>query len=116
MRFPQATRREGKAGEASFTLRADAGLLAFRGHFPGNPILPGVVQVDWAIHFAVEAFGPLGGFRSIEQLKFMDIIHPDETIDLQLAFDPAKGDLRFGFHGPSGRKSAGIIRFAQGGN
>ena len=37
---------------ATLTLRlhADAELFWFRGHFPTLPILPGVAQLDWALH------------------------------------------------------------------
>ena len=63
----------------TFTLAMDPDLTAFQGHFPGHPVLPGVVQVDWAVRFGSEAFGPLGRFRAIEHLKFQDPIRPGGT-------------------------------------
>jgi 3-hydroxymyristoyl/3-hydroxydecanoyl-(acyl carrier protein) dehydratase len=97
---------------ASFTLAMDADLQAFQGHFPGHPILPGVLQVDWAIRFGAEAFGPLGRFRGIDQLKFQGLIQPGEVLELQLEFEPARGRLRFTYLAGPQRKSSGVILFA----
>ena len=101
--------------EESFTLAMDADLAAFQGHFPGNPILPGVVQVDWAIRFGAEAFGDLGCFRGIGQLKFQDLVRPGEVLELRLGFDPGHGRLRFRYLAGSARKSSGVILFARHG-
>jgi len=98
--------------EESFTLAMDADLAAFRGHFPGNPILPGVVQVDWAIRFGVQAFGDLGRFRGIDHLKFQDLVRPGEVLELKLSFDPGHGRLRFRFQAGSAKKSSGVVLFA----
>lgn len=98
--------------EASFTLALDAELTAFQGHFPGNPILPGVVQVDWAIRFGTEAFGDLGRFWAIDHLKFQDLIRPGGTVELQLGYDPAHG-LRFKYLAGPAKKSSGVIRFTR---
>jgi len=113
MRFPRSARAEpaGPDGSVTFALDLDPGLLGFQGHFPGNPILPGVVQVDWAVHFGTEAFGPLGAFRGVEHLKFTEIIRPGEALTLTLALDAARETLRFSLQGGAGRKAAGVLRF-----
>ncbi len=104
----------GEPLEARLLLELGPDLLAFQGHFPGFPILPGVVQVDWAIRFGEELFGPLGSFEGMEQLKFLDLVRPGERPELHLAFDPDRGRLRFVYQegDPPRRKSAGTIRFA----
>ena len=99
--------------EPVFTLLMEADLTAFQGHFPGHPILPGVVQVDWAVRFGTEAFGDLGRFRAIEHLKFQELIRPGETLELHLGFDPGLGRLRFRYLAGAARKSSGVILFAR---
>ena len=107
--LPPVLHRSGQ----TFTLAMDPDLTAFQGHFPGHPILPGVVQVDWAIRFGAEAFGPLGGFCAIEHLKFQDPILPGEPVQLHLDYDPGPGRLRFQYRAGSVRKSSGVIQFAR---
>jgi 3-hydroxymyristoyl/3-hydroxydecanoyl-(acyl carrier protein) dehydratase len=74
-----------------------------------------VVQVDWAIRFGAEAFGDLGCFRGIGQLKFQDLVRPGEVLELRLGFDPGHGRLRFRYLAGSARKSSGVILFARHG-
>ena len=97
--------------EEVFTLSLDPELLAFQGHFPGNPILPGVVQVDWAIRLGNRVFSGLGPFQAITHLKFLDIIRPLEVLELSLVLDPDRRKLRFHYSGAAGRKASGIIVF-----
>lgn len=113
MRFPASARATsaGPDGAITFALVLDPGLLGFQGHFPGNPILPGVVQVDWAIHFGLEAFGALGPFQGVEHLKFMEVIRPGEDLTLTLALDAARENLKFSYQGGGVRKASGILRF-----
>lgn len=60
-------------------------IVFFNGHFPGNPILPGVVQVDWAIDFAAQFIGiKKENIGEISQLKFTKVILPDTTLFLSL--------------------------------
>lgn len=109
--MPTVVRHE-SGEEELFVLALEPDHLVFQGHFPGNPILPGVIQVDWAIRLGTEVFGPLGEFQGISNLKFMSIIRPLENIELRLTFDREAGKLRFRFDGPMGRKSAGVIFFS----
>jgi 3-hydroxymyristoyl/3-hydroxydecanoyl-(acyl carrier protein) dehydratase len=112
--LPTVVRRESGAEEL-FVLTAKSDHPAFQGHFPGDPILPGVIQVDWAIRFAIEAFGPLGDFQGLSNLKFMSIIRPEEILELRLTLDRAAGKLGFRFDGPTDRKSSGVVIFSVGG-
>lgn len=67
-------------------LKVPANLDYFPGHFPVQGILPGVVQIDWVVHFARQYFSPLGRFAKMEVLKFQQIILPDSEIHMQLTY------------------------------
>lgn len=110
--LPTVVRRESGAEEA-FVLALEPDHLVFQGHFPDNPILPGVIQVDWAVRLGVEAFGPLGDFQGISNLKFMGLVRPEEPLTLFLTFDPSSGKLGFRYEGQNERKSTGVIHFAR---
>lgn len=94
-----------------FAFEVEAAHPAFLGHFPGRPVLPGVVQLDWALRMGREAFGPLGPFQALEHLKFQAVIGPEEPLELRLAWDPAARELGFTYQGPGGLKSSGFARF-----
>ena len=109
--FPRSLRPlPGDRGGFAFEVESDH--PAFQGHFPGQPILPGVVQLDWALRLATATFGPLGAFQSIEHLKFQATITPMEPVDLRLTWEAGPRQLGFEYAGPSGRKSNGFARFA----
>jgi 3-hydroxymyristoyl/3-hydroxydecanoyl-(acyl carrier protein) dehydratase len=95
-----------------YTFRVNAMHTAYDGHFPDHPILPGVLQIDWAIRLGVRTFGNLGTFKGMEHLKFQSGITPGEAIEIQLTWDAAKGELGFAYTGPSGPKSSGIACFS----
>ena len=40
--------------ESTLTLNVSADITDFKGHFKRFPILPGVTQIDWALHYAVQ--------------------------------------------------------------
>jgi 3-hydroxymyristoyl/3-hydroxydecanoyl-(acyl carrier protein) dehydratase len=77
------------------TLKVQASLDYFKGHFPGTPILAGVVQLDWAVNFAYDHLNLLSTtVKQVEVLKFKEMIHPDQIIDLSLI---RKSDHKFLF-------------------
>jgi len=109
MPMPAAT-GPGPGPDAVFTFFLEEGHPAFQGHFPGNPVLPGVLQVDWAIRWATEAFGPLGTFLGLERVKFLEAIRPLETVDLRLV-RTRPGELTFTYLSGAARKGSGTLRF-----
>ncbi len=89
--------------EVRLSLEIPADLYWFRGHFPGFPILPGVVQLDWAIAFARQYLDlPLRSGRRF-QVKFNAVIGPGDRLSLKLAHLAAKGQLQFEYAQEDGR-------------
>lgn len=83
----------------------------FEGHFPGHPILPGVVQVDWAAELGKSYLGLAGRFKKLEAVKFHEFILPDSRVKLTLSYRPDKGKLYFTFDGDGCKHSSGRIVF-----
>ena len=106
MAIPATLLRRSEAG-AVFALNLAPELEAFQGHFPGDPILPGVVMVDWAIRLAEEHCGPLGPFRGLAQIKFLAPVRPGDAVELSV--EPAPGRLAFTYQCGSERKASGTV-------
>jgi len=90
-------------------LNVPACLAWFDGHFPDDPILPAVVQVDWAIHFGAGPGRARDLFAGLSRLKFHSVIGPDTV--LRLTLSRSAGTQQFTFESRAGVHSTGRIRF-----
>ncbi|MBD3905925.1 3-hydroxyacyl-ACP dehydratase [Chryseobacterium sp. Ch-15] len=59
----------------------------FKGHFPGNPVTPGVCMMQIVKELTEEFTGKKLFLKSASNVKFMAIINPFETPDLTLQLD-----------------------------
>ena len=76
-------------------IKIPAGLVYFAGHFPGQPILPGVTQLAWVETFGKIFFNISNPFSHMEVVKFKKIIRPDDLITMTLIWKPETGKLYF---------------------
>lgn len=53
------------------------------GHFPGRPIVPGVVLIERVLEAIETTHGPLGTLR-LPQVKFAQPLQPDEIARIEL--------------------------------
>jgi 3-hydroxymyristoyl/3-hydroxydecanoyl-(acyl carrier protein) dehydratase len=87
-------------------------LLYFRGHFPNFAILPGIVQLDWAIQYGRQHF-PLGAVSPATiKIKFRKPIRPNHRVTLSLKHLRARASLEFSYTDAEGACSSGQIGFA----
>jgi 3-hydroxymyristoyl/3-hydroxydecanoyl-(acyl carrier protein) dehydratase len=57
---------------------------AFAGHFPGTPIVPGVLLLAEAIDRLAGGAAPLLDCSRILSAKFLRPVHPGEVVDVEL--------------------------------
>lgn len=66
------------------------------GHFPGRPLVPGVVILDRVVAAIEAEHGPVGAMR-LPQVKFVQPLAPDETAEITLEAAPVGDDTRWRF-------------------
>ncbi|UVE18284.1 acyl-CoA synthetase family protein [Pseudomonas sp. LS44] len=97
-------------GEWQLELEVPLDLAHFSGHFPTVPVLPGVVQIDWAQQLARRLIADLPPrFAGMEVLKFQQLVRPGDRLQLSLRFDAARGKLYFAFRSGTATCSSGRI-------
>ncbi|WP_335975133.1 AMP-binding protein [Acinetobacter calcoaceticus] len=60
-------------------------LACFKGHFPTQPIYPGVGQIGFLQYFAKSIWSDLNWCQGYEQLKFQNLIRPYAIVQLKLS-------------------------------
>lgn len=93
--FPQVKHVEQNDEQVVLSLVIPADLYYFEGHFPDAPILAGVVQVHWVMHYIEKYFDlSVEEHVSIDALKFQVIIAPSYEVTLTLK---KISDIKIGF-------------------
>lgn len=82
------------AGKATYAIALDAGHPIYAGHFPGNPITPGVVILQIVSELAERALGRGLQAREFVNVKYLAVLspaeHPRVAVELQLTEDGSK--------------------------
>ena len=83
----------------TYKVRGDEFFL--QGHFPGNPVVPGVIQCEMlaqacCVLFAEELSG--GGtpfYTSLDKVRFKRPVRPGDTVEMRCRLTRSRGAFRF---------------------
>lgn len=72
----------------------------FQGHFPGNPIMPGVLQIEAMAQCSApilctmpEYKGKLTLFAGVDNVRFKNIVRPGDRLDMYVEMTKVKGPI-----------------------
>jgi 3-hydroxymyristoyl/3-hydroxydecanoyl-(acyl carrier protein) dehydratase len=99
--------------EVRIAVGVPAGLFWFRGHFPEYPVLPGVVQLDWAIRWGRQHFALSSTLQpATVKVKYREVIRPEDRLTIVLGWNAAQRRLGFEYRGGEQLRSSGQVSFA----
>ena len=111
VRLPEIIDQQMIDDEAKIQCHIQKELIYFDGHFDGNPVVAGIVQVHWAEAFGRRLFAFSGKFKSLEAVKFQQVIVPEMQVVITLKYDEASKKLIFKYVSDKGIHSSGRICF-----
>ena len=72
----------------------------FQGHFPNNPVMPGVLQIEAMaqcsapILLTMDKFkGKLALFAAMDNVRFKGIVRPGDRLDMRIELEKLKGPI-----------------------
>lgn len=72
----------------------------FQGHFPNNPIMPGVLQIEALAQTAAPIIltldqykGKLALFAGVDKVRFKNIVRPGDRFDMEVRLIKVKGPV-----------------------
>lgn len=85
-----------KDGLANWQIELNPNHEIFEGHFPGNPITPGVSMIQIIKEISEELLGKSLFMESSDNVKFMAIINPetDPILDLEIKIEEREGKYK----------------------
>ncbi|WP_318385720.1 hydroxymyristoyl-ACP dehydratase [Enterobacter sp.] len=117
MKPHEIERHQPTPAQAHIVLHLDPDLFWFRGHFAVQPLLPGVAQLDWAMHYATTLLAPDFRFHSLQNVKFQAPLLPGYVVTLTLAWQAERQMLSFSYQYHAGEArhtaSSGKIRLCR---
>ena len=84
-------------------------LAYLEGHFPGLPIVPGVVLIDWVIELAARHLALPVEVAQTFAAKFRRVIRPGELVTLSLRYETGRCRLDFEYRNDSQLLATGTI-------
>ena len=105
---------DGERRTISCELAVPRELHVLRDHFPGAPVVPGVMQVAWAVELARRHGLASGPLHEILTAKFRRLVLPGMRLAARVESGPAPGQCCFVFELGGVAVSSGRLQFGAG--
>ncbi|WP_028584027.1 3-hydroxyacyl-ACP dehydratase FabZ family protein [Desulfogranum mediterraneum] len=77
------------------SVRIDAGSPWFSGHFPDDPILPGIAQLKMVADLLGRTTAARVDVLGLSRIKFRKIVRPGEQLDIEVSCTPQSDQCQF---------------------
>lgn len=95
MWFSTITAEQGDGKSILATVSAKKCSPWFDGHFPDDPILPGIAQLDMVTKSIQDSLGAACILQGLSRIKFKKIIRPGDVLDIRAV--PGKTEHHYSF-------------------
>ncbi len=81
-----------EAGKVQAEVKLNASHAIFKGHFPDNPVVPGVCLIQISKEMLEKSLNTTTQLIQSSQVKFLAVVDPTVDAVLQIAFDTKEQD------------------------
>jgi len=82
-------------GEILAQVSTDADSAWFPGHFPGEPVLPGIAQLSMVVKSIEKALGKQLVLQELARIKFKQLIRPGDVLDISAVAGKKENNYSF---------------------
>ncbi len=102
-----------KVAENTASVITESNSHWFAGHFPNNPILPGIAQLKMVVDLITKSLTGKACLSGLSRVKFKKIVRPGEHLDILVT--PGTADDHYMFRITSGNEDvcSGKIHFTK---
>jgi len=102
-----------KKDEITARVTTDAQSPWFSGHFPDNPILPGIAQLKMVADIIAASRQDDVHMIGLSRIKFRKIVRPGEILDIHATFVQIKEQYVFRITSGNDEVCSGVMLFAK---
>jgi 3-hydroxymyristoyl/3-hydroxydecanoyl-(acyl carrier protein) dehydratase len=84
----------------------------FPGHFPGNPLVPGVMLLEWVMHEVAQVLGRAPSALRVREAKFFTPLAPQQRA--RLSFEAGAARCVFEIDWDTTRIARGVLEWDSG--
>ncbi len=82
-------------GDVRAKVSTDADSAWFSGHFPGEPVLPGIAQLSMVVKSIEKASGRQLVLQQLARIKFKQLIRPGNVLDIRAVAGKKENNYSF---------------------